>query len=112
MTSYVHIYTYIGLWSDVLERYACISTSILGAILRNYDGKEATDNSIYANKNSPYVVVPKKLKLVCREKFLHAYTFLLLGGKGNYNCLSVACRNSCGFQRMLESPSIPTSKPS
>ena len=63
-------------------------------------------------KSLPYVVVPKKLELVCREKFLYAYTLLWFGGKGNYHCLSVACRNSCGFQRMLESPSIPTSKPS
>ena len=80
------------------------------AILRNhYDGKEVTDNSIYTYKTCH---MSSFLKLVCKEKFLYTYTFLWLGGKGNYNCLSVACRNSCGFQRMLESPSIPTSKPS
>ena len=80
------------------------------AILRNhYDGKEVTDNNIYTYKTCH---TSSFLKLVRREKFLYTYTFVWLGGKGNYNCLSVACRNSCGFQRMLESPSIPTSKPS
>ena len=41
------------------------------AILRNhYDGKEATDNSIYIYKTRHMSLF---LKLVCREKFLYSY---------------------------------------
>ena len=53
-----------------------------------------------------------KVNWCAGAEFLFVYVFLCLGGKGNYTCLSVACRNSCGFQRMLEPPSIPTSEPS
>ena len=35
----------------MLERYACTSKGIFGAIQRGYyDGKEVTDNSVYAYK--------------------------------------------------------------
>ena len=49
--------------------------------------------------------------LVRRGKVPIYLCFPMAWRERHYNCLSVACRNSCGFQRILEPPSIPTSKP-
>ena len=59
------------------------------------------------NKRNIWMFMPSMYKLVCREQkksIIRKYKVILiwLGGKGY--CLSVACRNSCGFQINLEPP--------
>ena len=70
-----------------------------------YKGNWATDNSVYTYIIWNDGVIPKKL-IGMQDRILISWYLPILGGKRNYNCLSVACRNSCGFQRMLEPQSI------
>ena len=89
----------------VLKKYVYVSAYIPGAMQGSYYKRNgATDNSVYTYMhNSQLLVIPEMLigTWFAMTSILFVYAFYGLEGKP-INCLSVTCRNSCSFQRMLE----------